>query len=107
MNTPKPTKEPENKDDYLFIANIEEFSELDLHFVDVHEVRGIDSTSRFPERLFFVYKSTTNAIWPLHRVLHEGFNTVSKILVVMKRTGGFTTQAKQMVLGRIQEIGKE
>ena len=42
VNVPKPAKEPDNKDDYLFIANIEEFSELDLQLHDLVEVKGID-----------------------------------------------------------------
>ena len=51
VNAPKPPKEPENKDDYLYITNIEEFSDLDLQLEDIHEVRAIDQTSRIPERL--------------------------------------------------------
>ena len=57
VNAPKPPKEPENKDDYLFITNIEEFSELELDLDDLQEVRGIDQTSKLPERLAFSYKS--------------------------------------------------
>ena len=52
-NPPKPPREPENEDDYLVIANIEEISKLELDLNDLHEVRGIDPTSKLPERLIF------------------------------------------------------
>ena len=62
VNAPNPAKEPEKKDDYLFITNIEEFSEFDLQLNDLVEVNGIDATSRLPERLVFVYRSSTDVI---------------------------------------------
>ena len=75
---------------------------------DLHEVRGIESTSKLPERLAFSYKSKGDVTWPLHRVLNtEGFSSLTKIYAAMKRTGGFTPPAKQMVLKRILEIRKE
>lgn len=105
VNAPKLTKEPENKDDYLYITNIEEFSELDLQLDDIHEVKGIYQISRLPEKLVFAYKNKGNVNWSLHRVLKsEGFSSLTKIFAAMKRTGGFTTPAKQMVLRRIQEF---
>uniref|UniRef100_U9TCG5 Uncharacterized protein n=1 Tax=Rhizophagus irregularis (strain DAOM 181602 / DAOM 197198 / MUCL 43194) TaxID=747089 RepID=U9TCG5_RHIID len=107
-NPPKPPKEPENPDDYLIIANIEEISELELELDDLQEVRGIEATSKLPERLVFSYKNKGDVIWPLHRVLNsEGFSSLTKIYGSMKRTGGFTPPAKQMVLKRILEIRKE
>ncbi|KAL1811248.1 hypothetical protein ACET3Z_021313 [Daucus carota] len=107
-NPPKPPKEPENPDDYLIIANIEEISELDLELDDLQGVRGIEATSKLPERLVFSYKNKGDVIWPLHRVLNsEGFSSLTKIYGSMKRTGGFTPPAKQMVLKRILEIRKE
>ncbi|XP_063938017.1 uncharacterized protein LOC135147904 [Daucus carota subsp. sativus] len=107
-NLPKPPKEPENADDYLVIANIEEISELELDLNDLQEVRGIELTSKLLERLIFSYKSQGDITWPLHRVLSsEGFSSLTKIYDAMKRTGGFTPPAKQMVLKRILEIRKE
>ena len=107
-NPPKPPKEPENPDDYLVNANIEEISELELELDDLQEVRGIEATSKLPERLIFSYKSKSDGTWPLHRVLSsEGFSSLTKIYASMKRTGGFTPPAKQMVLKRILEIRKE
>jgi len=107
-NPPKPPKDPENPDDYLIIANIEEISELELELDDLQEVRGIEATSKLPERLVFSYKNKGDVIWPLHRVLNsEGFSSLTKIYGSMKRTGGFTPPAKQMVLKRILEIRKE
>ena len=52
-NLPKPPKEPENADDYLVIAYIEEISELELDLNVLQEVRGIEPTSKLPERLIF------------------------------------------------------
>ena len=58
--------------------------------------------------MVFAYKSKGDVIWPLHKVLKtEGFSSLTKIFAAMKRTGGFTTPAKQMVLRRIQEIQNE
>ena len=86
-NPPKPPKEPENPDDYLVIANIEEISELELDLDDLQEVRGIEATSKLPERLVFSYKSKGDVTWPLHRVLSsEGFSSLTKIYGSMKRT---------------------
>ncbi|KAL1831190.1 hypothetical protein ACET3Z_000841 [Daucus carota] len=86
-NPPKPPKEPENPDNYLVIANIEEISELELDLNDLQEVRGIESTSKLPERLIFSYKSKGDVTWPLHRVLSsEGFSSLTKIYAAMKRT---------------------
>ena len=82
VNAPNPAKEPENKDDYLFIANIEDFSELDIHLDDLLEVRGIDSTSRLLERLVFVYKISTDVIWPLHRVFKKGLTLSQKYFLL-------------------------
>ena len=101
-NPPKPPKEPENEDDYLVIANIEEIFELELDLNDLHEVRGTEPTSKLPERLVLSYKSKGDVTWPLHRVLQsEGFSSLTKIYATMKRTRGFTPPAKQMVLKRI------
>ena len=108
VNAPKPPKEPENKVDYLYITNIEEFSELDLELDDLHKVRAIDQTSRLPERLVFADKIKGDVIWPLQRVLKtEGFSSLTKIFAAIKRNGGFTTPSKQMLLRRIQEIQNE
>ena len=108
VNAPKPRKEPENKDDYLFITNIEVISEFELDLDDLQEVRGIDQTSKLPDRLAFSYKSKGDVVWPLHRILStEGFSSLTKIFAAMKRTGGYTPPAKQMVLKRIQEIRNE
>ena len=71
-------------------------------------MRGIYQTSRLPERLDFSYKRKRDIVWPIHRVLKtEGFSSLTKIFASMKRTGGFTPPAKQMVLKRIQEIINE
>ena len=84
VNPPKPPKEPENPDDYLVIANIEEISELELELDDLQEVRGIEATSKLPERLVFSHKSKGDVTWPLHRVLSsEGFSPLTKIYASM------------------------
>ena len=81
-NPPKPPKEPENPDDYLVIANIEEISELELDLDDLQEVRGIESTSKLPERLIFSYKIKGDITWPLHRVLSsEGFSSLKRSML--------------------------
>ena len=54
---------------------------------DLHEVRGIEPTSKLPERLALSYKSKGDVVWPLHRVLStEGFSSLTKIFAAMKRT---------------------
>ncbi|KAK1356625.1 hypothetical protein POM88_049881 [Heracleum sosnowskyi] len=53
----------ESKDDYLYQADIQEYSEMDLFLDEITEVRGIDRYKHLPERLVFLYKSGVERTW--------------------------------------------
>ena len=53
---PQVVKPVENKADYLFIADIKEFSTLDLYLDEIISVRRIEKHNNLPERIMFTYK---------------------------------------------------
>ena len=50
------TQSKVNKGDYMYLCDINEFSDLNLYLDELEEVRGIDAYRNLPERLVFKYK---------------------------------------------------
>lgn len=97
-------KKPEDKDYVMYQADIKEYSDLNIYLDEIYKIRGLDKTSRVPERLVFEYKCEGRRAWPLYLILKEGFKTLSKIYSKMRIAVGFTLTAKAEILKRINEI---
>ena len=94
----------ENKEDYIYQAEIEEYSGINLFLDEVSEVRGIDKFNHLPERLAFVYKGGKQRTWPLQKVLGENYHILTKVFSSIKRSTGFSKVAKGEILKRIEQI---
>ena len=105
-SVPQAIKEPQNPDSFMYIADIQENSDLNLYLDELHEVRGIYASKKLPERLVFVYKGNVERQWPIYRILEESYSTLTKVFSAMKKTTGYTPEAKIMVLNKITEIRK-
>ncbi|MGI4673363.1 hypothetical protein ACR2XN_28260, partial [Klebsiella pneumoniae] len=55
------------KETEIYIADIEEHSNINLFLDEVNEVRGVKATARLPERLIFSYKGGNEVTRPLDR----------------------------------------
>lgn len=106
---PAIVKQPilENKDDFIYQADIEEYSSMNLYLDELSEVRGIDKYKHLPERLVFVYKGGKERSWPLQRVLGENYLTLTKVFSAIKRYTGFSKIVKGEILDRIEHIRRE
>ena len=103
-HVPKVVKPIENKDDYLYIADIQEESSINLYLDELTEVRGIGATHKLPERLVFVYKGGKEMTWPLHRILNEPYSTLIKVFTCIKKRHGFKVQARSELVTKISQL---
>ncbi|KAK1387210.1 hypothetical protein POM88_015388 [Heracleum sosnowskyi] len=101
---PQIVKPIENTDDYLYKADIQEYSDLNLFLDELIEVRGIDKYKNMPERLMFVYKGGVERPWPLQRILGEGYPTLVKVFSSFKSTRGFSQVERGFVIKQIEKI---
>ena len=101
---PQIAKEPSRKDTELYIADIEEQSNINLYLDDIIEMKGFGATTRMPERLTFLYKGGNEITWPLHHILKESYSKLTRIWSSMKREGGYTPTAKAAIFNKIKEI---
>ncbi|KAK1384073.1 hypothetical protein POM88_021808 [Heracleum sosnowskyi] len=97
-------KPPTNPEDFIYIADTREESDLNLYLDDLVEVRGIGATHKLPERLVFVYKGGREQIWPLHRILGEDYQTLLVVFKCLKKDFGFTKTAKSEAVSKICQI---
>ncbi|KAK1379096.1 hypothetical protein POM88_025840 [Heracleum sosnowskyi] len=104
VRRPQTEKPPPNPEDFIYIADIREESDLNLHLDDLVEVRGIGATHKLPERLVFVYKGGREQIWPLHRILGEDYQTLLVVFKCLKKDFGFTKTAKSEVVSKICQV---
>lgn len=82
----------EDKESMLFMADIDECSELNLSLENIQEVVGISATPRKQFngqenkwRDYLLYKGVNTIQWPLHHVLKKSFKTLSNIFFNMRR----------------------
>lgn len=101
-SVPQIVKHMENKDDYLYKADIQEYSDMDLYLDELLEVRGIDRHKNLPERLMFVYRGGVKRPWPLQRVLGEGYPNLVKVFSSFKSSKGFSQIVRGLVLRKIE-----
>ncbi|KAK1369879.1 hypothetical protein POM88_035971 [Heracleum sosnowskyi] len=101
---PKVAKPVENKAYFLYIADIQEYSTMDLFLEEVSEISGTDKFRDLPERLTFVYKGGKVRAWPLQQVLNVGYSTLVKVFLGFKYIRGFSEIARGAVLKKIEEI---
>ena len=101
ISKPKPTIK---KDDYVYICDIKEFSDINLYLDELEEVRDIFGNNKLPERLVFRYKVGKEMTWPFQRILNEGYSTLVRVFSVMKKDSGFTRVAKTEILNKIAKI---
>ena len=105
--TQKPKSKPQNsKDDYVHICDIKEFSDIELYLDELEDVRGIAAYRQLPERLVFKYKGAGERIWPLHRILNEGYTTLIRVYSAIHKDSGFTRTARTEILNKIANIRK-
>ncbi|KAK1394491.1 hypothetical protein POM88_013547 [Heracleum sosnowskyi] len=104
VRRPQVEKPPPNPEDFIYIADIREESDLNLYLDDLVGVRGIGATHKLPERLVFVYKGGREQIWPLHRILGEDYQTLLVVFKCLKKDCGFTKTAKYEVVSKICQI---
>lgn len=60
----------------MYLADIDEYSDINLYLYEIHEVVSLDATTRLHEGLVFNYKGGSSKQWPLHHILKEGFKTL-------------------------------
>ncbi|KAK1401887.1 hypothetical protein POM88_001492 [Heracleum sosnowskyi] len=104
VRRPQAEKPPTNPEDFIYIADIREESDLHINLDDLVEVRGIAASYKLPERLVFVYKGGREQVWPLHRILGEDYQTLLSVFKCLKKDFGFTKTAKSEVVSKICQI---
>ncbi|KAL8108799.1 hypothetical protein AgCh_025042 [Apium graveolens] len=93
-----------SKEDYLYLCDIKEFSDLNLYLDELDEVRGIDAYRNLPERLMFKYKGGKEIQWPLHKILQESQAILIKVYSSFQKNFGFNITARRLVLKKIEEL---
>ncbi|KAK1384574.1 hypothetical protein POM88_022309 [Heracleum sosnowskyi] len=104
VRRPQAEKPPTNPEDFIYIADIREESDIHFNLDDLVEVRGITASYKLPERLVFVYKGGREQVWPLHRILGEDYQTLLSVFKCLKKDFGFTKTAKSEVVSKICQI---
>ncbi|KAK1387174.1 hypothetical protein POM88_015352 [Heracleum sosnowskyi] len=104
VRRPQAEKPPTNPEDFIYIADIREESDLHINLDDLVEVRGIAASYKLPERLVFVYKGGREQVWPLHIILGEDYQTLLSVFKCLKKDFGFTKTAKSEVVSKICQI---
>ncbi|KAK1399426.1 hypothetical protein POM88_009289 [Heracleum sosnowskyi] len=80
VRRPQAEKPPTNPEDFIYIADIREESDLYINLDDLVEV------------------------WPLHRILGEDYQTLLSVFKSLKKDFGFTKTAKSEVVSKICQI---
>ncbi|KAK1388301.1 hypothetical protein POM88_016479 [Heracleum sosnowskyi] len=104
VRRPQVEKPPTNPEDFIYIADIREESDIHINLDDLVEVRGIATSYKLPERLVFVYKGGREQVWPLHRILGEDYQTLLSVFKCLKKDFGFTKTTKSEVVSKICQI---
>ncbi|MGI4673553.1 hypothetical protein ACR2XN_29240, partial [Klebsiella pneumoniae] len=64
---PQISKDTLKKETEIFIADIEEISNVNLFLDEVDEIKGVKTTARLPDRIIFSYKGGNAVTRPLDR----------------------------------------
>lgn len=76
---PQISKDTFKKETEIYIADIEEISNVNLFLDEVDEVNGVKATARLPDRLIFSYKGGNTVTRPLDQILKESYKHLTQI----------------------------